>query len=366
MDDTRLVHEAEVQRQFVRVRIPAEVVLDGHCLEVYDWSVDGLSVYVDSNLPDQSLVHTGTIKFKFGDFDMSVEFSAEVRHISSVSVDGKDRNRIGLQFLDLPGRSRSLLRFVASAYLTGEVVTSGDILNLAKRENFTKPRKSKKKGGEGLSRTKRIYDMLRTPASWAVLATIVIFATVMTGSAFYRNAYVRQLATAEVMTDTPTARAPVSGVITFIAGAAGDQLAIGEPLLGVRRPSGEEVFVDSPCECKIVSVEHSEREFIESGEVILRMLHPNSKTFVRLYVTKSNAPWLFEYQPDTMSARVLGQDGEFELSLASSVFDEAREMVVLDLVSSTDIPPELAGRPATVILEAGGSSWFSAVRNFFR
>ena len=365
MAEEAVVHEAEVQRQYVRVRVPAYVTINGHPVECFDWSVAGMGVHITHELEPGTRV-SGNMEFDFDGFKMEIDFHAEVRHVSEANVEGRSVTRAGLEFVDLSSRSQTLLRYVSSAYITGEAVTAGDLIHLVQRDNSSRPRKSGARSTEDLTRTQQVVQAMRTPLSWLILIVVLTFSLTLTSNAFYRNAYVRQLATAEVMTDTPTARAPATGVITFIAGVEGDIIETGRPLVGVRRPSGEEIFVDSPCDCQIVSVERTVREFIESGEVVLRMLHPDSRTFVRLYITKSNAPWLFEFQPDHLVAKVLGHDGEYMLEIEDSVFDSPREMIVMDLFPTEEMPTNLAGRPATVIMDAGRSTLVGSIRSLIR
>ncbi|MCV2866053.1 PilZ domain-containing protein [Albidovulum sediminicola] len=365
MADDAIVHEAEVQRQYVRVRVPALVEIKGAEVECYDWSVNGLGLNATQGNFKVGQRISGEMGFNFDGFMMSVEFDAEVRHVREMTYEGRDVHRIGLEFSELSSRSQALLRYVSSAYITGEAVAAGDMLHLVQRDNSARPRKSAARLAEDLTRTQRFVQAMRQPISWIILAVVLTFSFMLTSNAFYRNAYIRTLATAEVTTDTPTARAPAAGVITFIAGNEGDVIPTGNPLLGVRRPSGEEIFVDSPCDCTIVSIAHTVREFVEVGDVVLRLLHPDSKTFVRLYVSKSNAPWLFENKPDYLIAQILGYEGQFSLVMGASIFDAAREMLVLELAPSEEIPSELAGRPATVIMDAGRSTIVGRIRSFF-
>lgn len=365
-ESNQIVHEAEVQRQHVRLQVPVKIKIGGEEVEAHDWSVSGLSVHVPVSPPQENTRHSGVMIFEFGDFNMSIDFEAEVRHVSQISVSGGTSNRVGMEFVNMSMRQTSLLRYVASAYIAGEVVSSGDVLTVVQRDNSASERASKRLAQVDLSVTQRVWYAVRGPVFWLVLAAILLLAFVITSDAFYRQAFVNELATAEVMTDTPTARAPVAGVITFIGGKVGDVVPTGEPLLGVRRPTGDEIFVDSPCDCTIMAVERQVREFIDSGEVALRMLHPESKTFVRLYVSKSNAQWLFDNEPDALVARVLNAAGSFNLDIGQSRFDAPRDMIVLDLVPREEMPSELAGRPATVTMEAARTSLYGRIRAWIR
>ena len=361
-----IVHEAEVQRQFVRLQVPATIIIGQHSEPAHDWSVNGFSVDITADAPAVATRQTGKLTFDFDDFQFDVPFEAEVRHATEIEKNGRKYTRVGCQFTNMATRQRDLLRYVSSAYLQGELVTTGDILGMVKRDNSATPRKAAQAKVEDMSRWERLTNVARTPLTWLVLFAIVTFSLTVTVNAFYRSTYVSELSTAEVLIDTPTARAPVAGVITFLAGQPGDIIPAGQPLMGVRRASGEEVFVDSACDCEILTSERREREYVDSGEVVMRLVQPGSRTFVRLYVSKSNAPWIFENNPDWMVARVLGSDTDFELSIGNSFFDASRDMVVLDMLPTSEIPYELAGRPATVTLEAGRFTLIGRIRAWFR
>lgn len=361
-----VVHEAEVQRQYVRLRVPASVVINGVRSEVYDWSVSGLAVHIRKDAPAVGTRLSGEFWFDFGEFQTSIQFSAEVRHATTLEYAGETIIRIGLQFVDMSPRKQDLLRYVTSAFLTGELVSSGDLLNVVQRDNSASPRKVSGKAPEAETRLGRLAELVRAPLTWLILASIVLFSLSLTANAFYRTSFVSELTTAEVMTDTPTARAPVAGTITFIAGEAGQTIMTGQPLLGIRRATGEEIFVDSACDCEILAVSRLEREFVEAGEVVVRMIHPESRTFIRLYVSKANAPWIFDNEPDSIEGRVLGAPERYALSIQNSYFDESRDMVVIDLMPIDSMPSDLAGRPAVVTLEAGRTSIVGRVRAWFR
>ena len=131
---TKITHEAEVQRQHPRYRIPVRCIHDGTQFSVIDISVGGLSLRTGSLDAKPGHLLDLTIIFPFSGYELTTTVCAEVRYIAG------EHNRIGLRFVDVSQRQHSLLRFILDAYLAGEVVEAGDVLDVVSRRNEGKTR----------------------------------------------------------------------------------------------------------------------------------------------------------------------------------------------------------------------------------
>ena len=134
-----IAHEAEVQRQHVRLQLPISILIRGIASEVLDWSNSGVA-FATAPYRVQQITFTagdtldGTLVFAFGGFTLHVPVLCEVRHLNS------DGTRIGCRFHDMNERNLSIMQYLVSAYIGGELVQVGDLLDVAARNNFTTPR----------------------------------------------------------------------------------------------------------------------------------------------------------------------------------------------------------------------------------
>jgi hypothetical protein len=134
-----IAHEAEVQRQHVRLQLPISILIRGIASEVLDWSNSGVAfatapyrvqqiTFTASDVVDANLV------FAFGGFTLNVPILCEVRHINS------DGSRVGCRFHGMNERNLSIMQYLVSAYIGGDLVQVGDLLDVVSRKNFTTPR----------------------------------------------------------------------------------------------------------------------------------------------------------------------------------------------------------------------------------
>jgi alginate biosynthesis protein Alg44 len=141
--NSNVVHEAEAQRQYARLKLPAKIryfTQQGQELEaqLLDLSVGGFSFMPGNHLLSEGQYCRGKLMFEVEGigFNMDVEF--QVRSLNG----GK---RAGCEFHHLRPREIAALRYLISSFLSGELINVGDLISTLQRENFTKPRK----GGDG-------------------------------------------------------------------------------------------------------------------------------------------------------------------------------------------------------------------------
>ena len=130
----QIVHETEVHRQHVRLKIPIQVEVDGVRYQVDDWSVGGFGV--ESVLTSRQAGERFPVKliFPFEEFDMTMRFDARVVYAD------QEHGRFGCAFLGLSKQQSDVFRYLVDAYLSGEVVSAGDILQVRARDNTAEAR----------------------------------------------------------------------------------------------------------------------------------------------------------------------------------------------------------------------------------
>ena len=108
---TKIAHEAEVQRQHPRYRIPIRCIYNGTQISVVDVSVGGIGLRAGSFEVKPGRVLDLTLVFPFSGYELTLPINAEVRYIA------EEHSRIGLRFVDVSPRQHNLLRFILDAIL---------------------------------------------------------------------------------------------------------------------------------------------------------------------------------------------------------------------------------------------------------
>jgi alginate biosynthesis protein Alg44 len=133
----QIVHESETQRQHVRLQLPAMVDIQGIKYHVKDLSSGGVAVRdIDVDITPGKQTRLSLL-LPFNDFTLDVTVSAQVQYVD------KARKIIGCRFVDLNPGQIAILNHVIKAYIAGDIVGGGDILNVASRDNFVSVRKHK-------------------------------------------------------------------------------------------------------------------------------------------------------------------------------------------------------------------------------
>lgn len=144
----QIVHETEVHRQHVRLKIPIQSEVDGVRYQVDDWSVGGFGVesVMTSRQPGERF--PVRLIFPFEEFEMIMRFDARMVYVD------QDHGRFGCAFVGTGKEQSEVFRYLVDAYLSGEVVSAGDILQVRARDNTAQ------------SRIQATYDPYAEVPSW--------------------------------------------------------------------------------------------------------------------------------------------------------------------------------------------------------
>jgi alginate biosynthesis protein Alg44 len=190
-----IVHEAEVQRQHMRLQLPIKVEIKGHMFEVADWSHQGIALYVkpllahNINLKKDDLIDI-TLVYAFSGFSLNMPMQCEVRHISS------DGTKAGCRFHGLSERNISLLHYLVSAYIAGDMVHIGDVLDVVSRKNFTTARKLPT---ENISKAEMVKRKMRKGINMLLLLILAISVLGYSGLNLYERLCIVQAKVATVV-----------------------------------------------------------------------------------------------------------------------------------------------------------------------
>src|SRR5262245_45968355 len=194
----QIVHESEVHRQHVRLKIPILVEIDGIRHQVDDWSIGGLAVesVLTSRKPDERF--WVRLIFPFDEFELTMRREARMVYVD------QEHGRFGCTFLGVSERHAEVLRYLVDAYLAGELVSAGDLLQARARDD-TAPVPMQTAPDEGPWPAKRRY---RAYASFA-LAGLALLAVAAFG--VWERYFAIGAVTATIEAPVVDVRAPIAG-----------------------------------------------------------------------------------------------------------------------------------------------------------
>ena len=266
----QIVHETEVHRQHVRLKIPIQIELDGVRYLVDDWSVGGFAVESAMTSRDAGERFTVRMIFPFEQFDMSMRLDAR-----TVYVD-QDHGRFGCAFLGLSREQIAVFRYLVDAYLSGEVVSAGDILQIRSREAEARFRARPDLGFLGQPEVglgRRIWTFGALGLAGMAHLTLIglglhdrVFAMTATGAVV--DAPVREI------------RAPVGGHFLALV-EPGAEVRTGDMLGTLEAGGGRVEPLTSPCDCVVLDQIGRPGESVQSGDALLALIGAGEPLVVR-------------------------------------------------------------------------------------
>lgn len=264
-----ILHETEVHRQHVRLRIPIAAEIDGIRFTVDDWSLGGFGVL--GALPRRRPGDRFPVRLNlpFEDFALTLEVEAELVY----RLD--DDSRFGCRFVGLSAGQQALFRYVVDAYLSGELVGAGDLLAVHARTLATAA------GGRGVEPEPRRGAAARVRAAAGVLLGLLAGAGI--GWLAWQGVRERWLV---VRAEAAIVAAPVVRVAAPASGRLEPAevepvVAVGSPLGALAADDGTLLPLESPCECALVQWLASPGQRVQAGEAVALLAAADQPLLVR-------------------------------------------------------------------------------------
>ncbi len=270
-----IVHESEVQRQHTRYRLPVQCQFGDQSFDVIDWSVGGFAIQAPGMDISLRRVLSFRLVFPLEEYDIVLPIQGEVRNVDA------GKGRIGFKFVNTSQRQIAVLRYIIDAFLSGEIVSLGDILDVTARTHAAVPRTVPKRS-EPQTAAGRLMERLRPLLSYGAIAiaTLALLAFVVT--AVYERLFISRALSAAISIDTITIAAPVSGQLEVVT--EGAALIPGAPAVAVRDWGQREVFVEAKCACPVVERLLPVGSTVTEGAPVLRAALVGAKPFVRAII----------------------------------------------------------------------------------
>lgn len=364
----QFVHESEAQRQFARVRMPAKlfVKLDGTTVKfpIEDMSAGGFGIKLGNEGLRRGQVYNGRLVFRIDGFDLAVDVEFVPRNFT-----GND-GRCGCEFQNLGANEVSVLRYLITSFLSGELVSAGDVLNTLSRENFTKARKSK--GSQALG----FFASARAMVVSLVMMTVGLIAVAFIGYQLWQIYFVTTAESAMVASENVPVRLPKDAKVTTLV-EAGDQVEAGQAIASFDAPMlsyvndlvgngnytveqieellGQSVrgTLTSPCDCKVLNMLPAEDQYMSKGEKLAVLAPTDASAHVIARFNFEDGGDLEEGQSVTL--RMPGgntQTGRIESLFVDSETPNQPGNAINALIQADEaLPMQSVGRPIGVTVD---------------
>ncbi len=364
----QFVHESEAQRQFARVRMPAKlfVKLDGTTVKfpIEDMSAGGFGIKLGNEGLRRGQVYNGRLVFRIDGFDLAVDVEFVPRNFT-----GND-GRCGCEFQNLGANEVSVLRYLITSFLSGELVSAGDVLNTLSRENFTKARKGK--GSQALG----FFASARAMVVSLLMMTVGLIAVAFIGYQLWQIYFVTTAESAMVASENVPVRLPKDAKVTTLV-EAGDQVEAGQAIASFDAPMlsyvndlvgngnytveqieellGQSVrgTLTSPCDCKVLNMLPAEDQYMSKGEKLAVLAPTDASAHVIARFNFEDGGDLEEGQSVTL--RMSGGDtqtGRIESLFVDSETPNQPGNAINALIQADEaLPMQSVGRPIGVTVD---------------
>ncbi len=271
----QVVHEAEVHRQHIRLQIPITIEIDGARYTVDDWSMGGFGINSEMTSRQPGERFPARMIFPFEDFEVSLRVDCQMVYI----VD--DNTRFGCKFFGLSQGQVSLFRYLIDAYLTGEIVSGGDLLEIAGRDNTAIARQS----DNGYNPYAEEESLGRSIKRWFGYTLLLLVGVGLAGliamGAAERFLTVRA-DSAVVEAPTFRVRAPIAGVIRTLNHE--ETVSQGQMIGEIVAFDGLTAAIESPCDCLLIDWLIEPGQFAQPGEGVVSLVAADRPLLVRAQV----------------------------------------------------------------------------------
>lgn len=265
----QIAHDTEIHRQHVRLRIPIAVEIDGTRYVADDWSLGGFGVqnHIAAHQPgDRFPVR---LFFPFEDFEIVLHVDCELVYITAAG------DRFGCRFLGLTSGQTELFRYLIEAYLSGEIISAGDVLLAASRRARAVLRPLSPDDASEASFTRRFRRWIGH--GLLLLATFALLFVIYIG---IREKYlVVRSSDAVVWVPMLDLRSPLAGRVEAMPRKP--IFSPGEPVARIVAADGTSAIVESPCECVLLQWVAVPGSYVQSGEPVLTLASADKPLVIR-------------------------------------------------------------------------------------
>ncbi|KDN98595.2 PilZ domain-containing protein [Pseudomonas donghuensis] len=364
-----VVHEAIDERQYVRTKLNARVTLSATGQPSFDStlqdiSLGGIGLVHSEPLKIGSLYHA-SIQLRLNQVDLNID--------SQIKIVSQRGQEVGAQFVELDSQKRDILRYIISAYLSGEIADINGLFNVMQRENYIKERKHKyasaRSSGERLKAT--LGTLLYAAAGLAALGFVAYKCYLL----FFRIPAVQ----AQVSANAQVISMPDNGYVKFLLAPGQTEVKAGTPVASISTQLATsftspadmkavadlspgdlqtllgratiETVINSPCDCEVYFPSKPLDGYGYKQAPLVHLLPRDEGLFVT-----ANVP--FDKLADigrvtSVDLKVFGLDETFSGKVIDSHVDEANKNLALTIAPDSPLPRAAYQKPVAVDLYLG-------------
>ncbi|MEZ0262236.1 MAG: HlyD family efflux transporter periplasmic adaptor subunit [Alphaproteobacteria bacterium] len=330
----QVVHESETQRQHVRLAVPGRALVNGKECALRNLSAGGVAIEVASGDFKPGTPLRLDLSLPFDGFSLMTKLEGEVRHFSPAS------KLLGCRFVNPTSRQISFLTHVLRSFISGEVVTAGNVLNVAARNNFAKARAPVNR--------ENVPGFARQIPGLLLVAALGVLLIMFIGSNLYNSIFVVRSRDAVVAGAATPLRAPVAGTVHMRLDPGLAIVKRGQALGTITPVNGASVTITSPCNCYITKTNLGEGDIAEQGDSVLTLAPLDASPWVLAQVEPNAGMKIKSSSTATVSVfgssvKYTGRVATIESPLVTGA-DGATVKVLLD----QKLPIDFINRPAAV------------------
>ena len=364
-----VVHEAIDERQYVRTKLNARVLLSATGQPSFestlqDISLGGIGLVHADPLKIGSL-YNASIKLRLNQIDLNID--------SKVKIVSQRGQEVGAQFVDLDTQKRDILRYIITAYMSGEIADINGLFNVMQRENYIKERKhtyaSARSAGD---RLKAMTGTLLYTAAGIAALSFVAYKSYML---LFRIPALQ----AQVSANAQVISMPDNGYVKYLLQPGQTEVKAGEPVASISTQLATsftspadmkavadlspgdlqtllgratiETVINSPCDCQVYFPSKPLDGFGYKQAPLMHLLPKNEDLFVT-----ANVP--FDKLADisrvtSVDLQVFGLDERFTGTVVDSRVDELNKNLALTIRPDTRLPAQAYLKPVSVDLFLG-------------
>ncbi|RLA83699.1 MAG: hypothetical protein DRG78_03575 [Epsilonproteobacteria bacterium] len=315
----QVLHEAEHTRQHSRYNIPALVEIEGKIFNLDNWSASGVAIK-DIDEPKKQFLKAKLL-FDFGTFSTALEVTLEKKNYVN------DTKILGCGFSELTKDKLSFMHYIINAYIAGEVVTAGSIIEILKKDRFTSKDMSKVLNPE-MSLTKKILLRIKQLMIYTTLTLIVFGLVTFISFTLYSKLFIVKSLSASIDTQMVIIRAPQPSYYSSLSNIVGKQIKKGDILASMKLIGGGANSIESPSEGR-VTIEHVlNKSFVDKGEPLLTIIPSEAKAYIEAKVSALQS-----------SKLIIGQNAKIKLSNGKFILAKVKQIKSVNSLSSLHANP---------------------------
>lgn len=305
-----MLHESEVQRQHVRIELPATVKIGQQNFYLQNLSAGGFAIKTNKKISADCT----EIKILFP-FDT---FAFHLKVKATPVYQNMQKGFAGYQFIDLTQRQISLISHVIKSYLTGLLTTEQDIIAAVNRDNRLPNRGNENDSDYLNGKLRRSLPLI------AVLLSGLFGLFIVLGNVYESKAIVKSYL-GKVEGNDFTARATESGTFNSLLTLDTGEVTKGQPIGVIKTAAAAPGFnpatinsnrdtntfvIYSPCDCLITNRFPNEGEFVAAGDPVYKLQPIDDDLWITASLNPEDIHRL--HLQDSATVRIAGESRVFQ------------------------------------------------------